>query len=93
MKTINVSARARTLTSLLKQVDDGGLILRAPNGKYFVLAAIEGWEGFDVGSGRSFAQEVKLTGRNKELMRFLARRRSEAKRLSLAKVKQQLGLD
>lgn len=93
MKTINIPARAKTVTNLLKKVDNGGLILRAPNGKYFVLAALEGWEGFDVGSGKSFAQEVRLTARNKELIQFLAQRRSRAKRIPLTKVKEQLGLE
>ena len=93
MKTVNISARSRNVTNLLKKVDNGGLILRAPNGKFFVLASLEGWEGFDVGGSKSFAQEVKLTARNKELMQFLAQRRSRAKRIPLTKVKEQLGLD
>ena len=92
MKAVNISARAKSVTNLLKEVDNGGLILRAPNGKYFVLAALEEWEGFDVGGGEDFAQEVKLTARNKDLMRFLSQRRSRAKRIPMAKVKEQLGI-
>ena len=58
-----------------------------------MLASIEQWEGFEVGAGDDFAREVKKTARNKKLMNFLAKRRSNGKRIPLAKVKEELGLN
>ena len=70
-----------------------GLILQAAGGQRFALTAIgENWEGFEVGSGGDFAQEVKATEQNEDLMGFLARRRRGKKRIPLAEVKKQLGL-
>ena len=95
MKTVDVPARARSVTNLLRQAGRKGLILRAPNGNCFVLSPIEGWVGFDVGHSRSFAEEVRRTRENAKLMKFLAqrKRRSRAKPISAAKVRKQLGLD
>jgi len=69
------------------------LILQAANGKCFVLTSIQNWEGFNVGAGDDFAEEVKLTTQNKKLMKLLTERRSPAQRIPLAKVKEQLGLN
>jgi hypothetical protein len=93
MKTITVSARAKTLNGLLKKAQRNGLILQSSDGQRFVLTSIKNWEGFNMGAGNDFAQEVKLTTQNKKLMKFLAERRSHAKRIPLAKVKEQLGLN
>jgi hypothetical protein len=93
MKTITVPARAKTLNNVLKKARRNGLILRSADGQRFVLTSIENWQGFTVGAGDDFAQEVKSTVRNKKLMKFLAGRRSHAKRIPLATVKAQLGID
>jgi hypothetical protein len=69
------------------------LILRAVDGQRFVLTSIEDWQGFDVGTEHDSAREVKLTGRNRELMKFLAERRSHGKTIPLAIVKEQLGFE
>ena len=95
MKTINVSTRSKTLTNLLKQVKNGGVILRTSDGKLFALTALKGWEGFEVGNSKDFREEVKRTSRNKDLMRFLSERkhRSKGKLIPISKVRQRLGLD
>jgi len=93
MRTITVPARAKTLNDLLKKARRSSLILQSVDGQRFVLASIENWQGFDVGAEDDFGREVKLTVRNRKLMKFLAGRRSHAKAIPLAKVKEQLGLD
>ncbi len=92
MKTITVPARSKTLNKLLKKAGRTGLILQSANGHRFVLASIEGWQGYDVGAGDDFADEVKRTVRNKKLMKTLADRRRGGKRIPLAKLKAELGL-
>ena len=93
MKTVMVSARSRTLNDLLKKAQRTGLILQSADGQRFVLTSVEQWEGFDVGADGDFAREVKKTARNKKLMKFLAGRRSNGKRIPLANVKEELGLN
>jgi hypothetical protein len=44
------------------------------------------------GDSDDFEQEVSVTSENQELMAFLAERRSNGKRVSMADVKKQLGL-
>jgi len=83
MKTITVSARAKTLNDLLKKARRKSLILQSGNGQRFVLASIEGWEGFEVGD--DIAQ-------NKRLMKHLTERRSGGTTIPLAEVKAQLGV-
>ena len=92
MKTIAVSARSKTLNDLLKKAGRTGLILQSPDGHRFVLASIESWQGYDVGTGDDFAGEVRRTVRNRKLMKVLADRRRNGKRIPLAQVKQELGL-
>jgi len=93
MKTVMVSARSRTLNDLLKKARRPGLILQSADGQRFVLTSVEQWEGFDVGADDDFVREVKKTARNKKLMKLLAGRRSNGKRIPLAKVKEELGLN
>ena len=75
MKTVTVSPRAKTLHNLLRKARRNGLILQSPEGERFVLTPIGNWIGFDVGDSDDFAEEVKMTVRNKKLMKFLAKRR------------------
>ena len=91
MRTVNVSTRSKTLNELLKKARRTGLILKAADGNRFVLAPIEQWEGFDVGAGDDFAHEVDRTGRNRKLLKRLAQRRTNGKRIPLARVKEELG--
>ena len=92
MKTIAVSARSKTLNDLLKKAGRTGLILQSTDGQRFVLASIEGWLGYEVGAGDNFDGEVRRTVRNTKLMKTLADRRRNGKRIPLGKVKQELGL-
>ncbi|OQX25992.1 MAG: hypothetical protein BWK80_12775 [Desulfobacteraceae bacterium IS3] len=41
MKTVAVSARAKTLINILKQAQKGGLILRSPEGREFVITELD----------------------------------------------------
>jgi len=94
MKVITIPSEEKTLNKLFKQAQHAGLVLQSVEGQRFVLASIgENWEGFDVGGGGDFEQEVKLTGQNQELMKFLGKRRGQGKRIPLAEAKKQLGLE
>ncbi|WP_226592412.1 hypothetical protein [Microseira wollei] len=80
------------LLELLAMVKEEGLILQTTDGQQFILLSLEDWQGFDVGDSDDFEQEVSVTSENQELMAFLAKRRSNGKRVSMADVKKQLGL-
>ncbi len=82
MKTITISARAKTITALLKRARRGGLILRSPDGYEFVLAEID-----------DFDREIELTRKNKKLMRLLNERGKQTETLKAAEVRAQLGLE
>ena len=94
MKTISVSARAKTINELLKKARRGAVVLESADGQRFALTAVNDWEGFDVGADSDFARETELTSKNKPLMKVLAARRKGAKRpgIPLAAVKKQLGI-
>ena len=83
MRTIPVSARAKTLNELLKKARHKSLILESTDGHRFVLASLEDWEGFEVGEDIT---------QNKELMKHLSERRSGGKAIPLDEVKTELGL-
>jgi len=85
MKTIVVPARAKVLNELLKAARQTEVILESADGQRFVLLSIEDWEGFELG------EDDDIT-KNKELMEYLADRRSHGRRIPLAEVKAQLGL-
>jgi len=61
-------------------------------GEDFNGACFDAWQGFDVGSHDDFGSEVRATAENKDLMTFLANRRSYGKRVPLADVKEMLDL-
>ena len=92
MKTIIVSSRSKTIHALLKQARRNGLILESPEGERFVLAPIGDWQAFEVGDSEDFAEEVKATSQNKELIKFLKERRTRGKRIPIEKVRERLGL-
>jgi hypothetical protein len=96
MKTITVSASAKTLTALLKKARRRSLILESPDGERYVLAPIRDWEGFSVGRSQDFAIEVRRTARNKKLAQLMAERREQDKgkpRVSLKDFKKELGFE
>ncbi len=92
MKVITVSPEETFLHHLLTIISDDGLILQTTEGQRFMVSSLEGWEGFDVGDGDDFEQEVEVTGQNRELMALLAKRQSHGSRIPLDKVKEELGL-
>ncbi len=55
MKTISVSARAKTLKELLKKARRGAIVLESADGQRFVLTAVHNREGFDVGNSETNA--------------------------------------
>jgi hypothetical protein len=81
MKTVTVSARTKTLVTLLKRARQGGLILRAPDGHEFILAEID-----------DFSREIELTRKNQKLMKLLDDRGKQAETLKAAEVRARLGL-
>jgi len=82
MKRVNVSIKAKNVTTLLKKAKKGGLILRSPDGHEFILAEID-----------DFDREIELTRQNKALMKLLDERARQTKTLKAAEVKNQLGIE
>jgi hypothetical protein len=82
VKTIDLSEIVPTLMEILSQADEDTIILKTPEGREFVLAAVD-----------NFAQEVALVGQNEELMQFLVQRSKEKKRYTLSQVREQLNAE
>ena len=93
MRVVTVPTQAKFLFNLLTKVPEEGVILQTTDGQQFVVLSLAGWKGFSVGDSDNFEQEVKATAENQELLAFLATRRSNGKRIPMADVKQQLGLN
>lgn len=91
MNIISVPAEESKLNALLESARENSLILETADGQRFVLMSLQNWIGFDVGNTDDFAEEVRQTGQNKELMEFLVKRRQNAERISLADVKAEIG--
>ena len=66
MKTIKVSSQEKALQALLKKASQENLVLRAPDGREFILAELD-----------DFDREIELTRQNKEFMRLLDERGRE----------------
>jgi hypothetical protein len=81
MKTIAVSKRSTTIMELLQKASREDLILRTPEGNEFILAEIDDFEG-----------EIRLTRKNKRLMKLLDARGRQTPTMSLAQAKARLGL-
>ncbi len=79
MKTITISSRSRILNALLKLALKENIIIRAPDGREFVLAEID-----------DFNREIELTRQNKELMKLLDQRGRERATISLSEAKRLL---
>ena len=82
MKTVTISPRAKTLTTLLERAKRGGLILRYPDGHEFILAEID-----------DFNREIELTRKNRQLMKLLEGRAKQKPTVSLQEAKRQLGIE
>jgi len=82
VRTVNVSTKEKTINSLLKKAQGGGLILRSPEGQEFILVEIS-----------DFNREIELTRQNKALMKLLDARGKQTKTVKTAELKKQLGLD
>jgi hypothetical protein len=82
MRTVNVSAKEKTINSLLRKAQRGGLILRSSEGQEFILAEIS-----------DFNREIELTRQNKALMKLLDARGKQTKTVKTAELKKQFGLD
>ncbi len=82
MKTVDISSRARSIRALLAQASQKNLILRAPDGREFILAEID-----------DFNREIELTRQNKALMKLLETRSKPKKQIPLAEARMQLGLN
>ncbi|MCE7980565.1 MAG: hypothetical protein DYG89_05180 [Caldilinea sp. CFX5] len=65
----------------MNKADSENLILQLSDGNEFILAEID-----------CFDREVQRTRENQPLMDLLAQRRKQAKRISLAEAKKQLGI-
>ena len=81
MKTVTISINDTTVIELLKQALHGGLILRDPNGREFILAEID-----------DFSEEIELTRKNEKLMKLLDERGKQTKTVKFEEVKVQLDL-
>jgi len=84
MKTIRVPASAKAVNDLFEKARSESLILESHDGRRFVLALVEGWEGFEVGDDIT---------QNRELMKHLTERRGKGKAIALADAKTELGIE
>ena len=82
MKTVIISTRARRIRELLAQASQDNLILRAPDGREFILAEID-----------DFNREIELTRQNQALLKLLEARSKPKKRIPLAEARRQLRLN
>ena len=76
MRTVTVSARARTLNALLKQALEESILIRGLDGHEFILAEID-----------DFDHEIDLVRQNAELMRLLDRRGQRKATIPLAEAR------
>ena len=82
MKMIDTALTAPSLPELLALASGGNILLRAPDGKEFLLAEVD-----------DLALEVAVVRQQPELMEFLAQRSNVGPRSSLRQVREMLGLD
>ncbi len=82
MKTIEVEHAAITLAELLRLASEDNVVLRAADGKEFLVAEMD-----------DFSQEVALVREQPELMAFLQQPSRSSTRLTLSEVRAKLGLE
>jgi hypothetical protein len=96
MNTIAVSPQSKALSDLLKKARRRTVMLESSDGEQFVLARVTNLQAFDVGTSDDFDAEIKMTRKNKRLMKFLDERAAQAKRAKrrpITEVRRRLGLD
>jgi hypothetical protein len=81
MKTVFISKRAKSINDLLKQATRQNVILRAEDGKEFILAEVD-----------DFDREIELARQNKALMKYLGERGQEKATIPLDDIEKELGL-
>ncbi len=94
MKAIPVSPRSKILNDLLKKAKREDIILQSSDGERFVLSRVTHLEAFEIGNNEDFAEEVKATRKNKDLMKYLDDRTAKSKgqkRTPIAEVRRRLG--
>jgi len=79
MKTVTITADSNELNALLEEAVDEDVVVRAKDGKEFLLSAID---EFDV--------EAFATSRNVRLMSLLNERSKQTNTVSLGEVRRQL---
>jgi hypothetical protein len=82
VRTIDVAQTAASIEDLIQIASEEPLVLRASDGKEFLLAEFD-----------DLAHEAALIRQNPELMALLKERSKETKRHTLAEVRRNLGLD
>ena len=96
MNTIVISSQSKALNNLLKKARRRNVMLESSDGEHFVLARVTNLQAFEVGISDDFDEEIKMTRRNKRLMKFLDQRAAQAKgtkRRPIAEVRRRLGVD
>jgi hypothetical protein len=79
MKTIDVPENASEINALLDQARYDDVILRTADGTQFILF-------------EDFAEEIRRTRKNEELMALLEERAREAATIPLEEIERELGL-
>ena len=79
MKAIDLSTTSPPLNEILELAGEDIVILRTPEGRQYVLAAID-----------DFAEEIARARKNDALMEFLDKRSQELARNPLSQVRAQL---
>ncbi|MGA0201263.1 MAG: hypothetical protein ACO3NK_19480 [Prochlorotrichaceae cyanobacterium] len=98
MRVFMISEEQSSVLDLLQNIKgEEGVILQTTDGQKFLLSPLNNWHGFEVQDTEDFEQEVKSTSKNSELLEFLSTRNqnnpnSNKQRVSIAQVKNQLGL-
>jgi len=72
MKTLTISPDDKAVSALLRRAQEGGVILRSPDGREFILAEID-----------DFDREIELTRKNKRLMKLLDERAKQTRTIPL----------
>ncbi len=82
MTTVELKSMAPVLQNLLKLAAEKNLLLRTPDGRLFLLAALD-----------DFEEEIEKTRQNVELTALLDERAREGERYTVEDVRAQLGLN
>lgn len=82
MRTIDLATGAPNLPDLLNLASEGNVILRAADGREYVLAEVD-----------DFDREVALVRQNRELMEFLDQRSRPSKTYTIDEARKLLKID